>query len=278
MLLKGDPNEAPPVVGVTDSNINRPYLRRVARAALDRPGAEQRHPELQRPPGEVPAAVREQLLVPERLHLGQVDGLQLGQRRWRDGDQRPRHRRLQLRAVRLRHQAHVLVELDLRVAVGAQELVRRLDGDRRAANQGRPAAHDHPDPGPAVQRPPATGRTGSAAARPTTRRSITGSTRPASRRRPTSPAPTATPAATSSAGRVRSTSTCRSSRTRGSETSRPKCASRRSTSSTTRSSANPNTTFGNAAFGTITSMLSSPSCSLCGTVERQIQLGVKVRF
>jgi hypothetical protein len=41
---------------------------------------------------------------------------------------------------------------------------------------------------------------------------------------------------------------------------------------------NPNTTFGNAAFGTITSMLSSPSCSLCGTVERQVQLGVKVRF
>ena len=26
MLLKGDPNEAPPVVGVTDSNINRPYF------------------------------------------------------------------------------------------------------------------------------------------------------------------------------------------------------------------------------------------------------------
>jgi len=42
--------------------------------------------------------------------------------------------------------------------------------------------------------------------------------------------------------------------------------------------ANPNTTFGNAAFGQITSMLSSPSCSLCGTTERQVQLGVKVRF
>ena len=41
---------------------------------------------------------------------------------------------------------------------------------------------------------------------------------------------------------------------------------------------NPNTTFGNAAFGTISAMLSSPSCSLCGTVERQVQLGVKVRF
>jgi hypothetical protein len=41
---------------------------------------------------------------------------------------------------------------------------------------------------------------------------------------------------------------------------------------------NPNTTIGNAAVGTISSMLSSPSCSLCGTTERQVQLGVKVRF
>ena len=42
--------------------------------------------------------------------------------------------------------------------------------------------------------------------------------------------------------------------------------------------ANPNTTFDTAAGGTITAMLSSPSCSLCGTTERQVQLGVKVRF
>jgi hypothetical protein len=41
---------------------------------------------------------------------------------------------------------------------------------------------------------------------------------------------------------------------------------------------NPNVTVGNAAYGTISSMLSNPSCSLCGTVERQVQLGVKVRF
>jgi len=41
---------------------------------------------------------------------------------------------------------------------------------------------------------------------------------------------------------------------------------------------NPNTTLGNAAFGTISAMLSNPSCSVCGTVERQVQLGVKVRF
>jgi Carboxypeptidase regulatory-like domain len=42
--------------------------------------------------------------------------------------------------------------------------------------------------------------------------------------------------------------------------------------------ANPNTTIGNSQAGIISAMLSSPSCSLCGTVERQVQLGVKVRF
>ena len=30
--------------------------------------------------------------------------------------------------------------------------------------------------------------------------------------------------------------------------------------------------------GVISAMLSNPSCSVCGTVERQVQLGVKVRF
>ncbi len=42
--------------------------------------------------------------------------------------------------------------------------------------------------------------------------------------------------------------------------------------------ANPNTSIGNAAVGTISAMLSNPSCSLCGTTERQVQLAVKVRF
>jgi hypothetical protein len=40
----------------------------------------------------------------------------------------------------------------------------------------------------------------------------------------------------------------------------------------------PNGTIGNAAVGTISSMLSNPACSLCGTTERQVQLGFKVRF
>jgi hypothetical protein len=40
----------------------------------------------------------------------------------------------------------------------------------------------------------------------------------------------------------------------------------------------PNGTLGNAAFGRISAMLANPSCALCGTTERNIQIGVKVRF
>jgi hypothetical protein len=40
----------------------------------------------------------------------------------------------------------------------------------------------------------------------------------------------------------------------------------------------PNGQLGNAAFGTITSMLASSSCAFCGTTERQVQLAVKMKF
>ncbi len=42
--------------------------------------------------------------------------------------------------------------------------------------------------------------------------------------------------------------------------------------------ARPNSTIGNAGVGTITSMLPNPACALCGTTERQIQLAVKLTF
>ena len=42
--------------------------------------------------------------------------------------------------------------------------------------------------------------------------------------------------------------------------------------------AQPHGQLGNAAFGTISQMLSNPACSLCGTTERQIQIGVKAKF
>jgi carboxypeptidase family protein len=42
--------------------------------------------------------------------------------------------------------------------------------------------------------------------------------------------------------------------------------------------ANPNGQFGNPLFGTISAMLASPSCATCGTTERQMQLAVKLKF
>jgi hypothetical protein len=42
--------------------------------------------------------------------------------------------------------------------------------------------------------------------------------------------------------------------------------------------ANPNGQLGNSAFGTISAMLASPSCALCGTTERQMQIAVKLKF
>jgi hypothetical protein len=40
----------------------------------------------------------------------------------------------------------------------------------------------------------------------------------------------------------------------------------------------PNSQIGNSAVGTITSMLPNPACALCGTTERQIQLAAKLSF
>jgi hypothetical protein len=42
--------------------------------------------------------------------------------------------------------------------------------------------------------------------------------------------------------------------------------------------ANPNGQLGNSQFGIISAMLPSPSCATCGTTERQVQLAVKLRF
>ncbi|BCS32203.1 hypothetical protein TBR22_A14130 [Luteitalea sp. TBR-22] len=42
--------------------------------------------------------------------------------------------------------------------------------------------------------------------------------------------------------------------------------------------AQPNGTLGNPLFGQITAMLPNPSCALCGTTERNIQLAFKVMF
>jgi hypothetical protein len=41
---------------------------------------------------------------------------------------------------------------------------------------------------------------------------------------------------------------------------------------------NPNVQFGNAAFGQISTMLANASCALCGTTERQVQVAMKLKF
>jgi len=40
----------------------------------------------------------------------------------------------------------------------------------------------------------------------------------------------------------------------------------------------PSASFGNTSFGTITAMLGNPACATCGTTERQIQIGLKLFF
>jgi hypothetical protein len=40
----------------------------------------------------------------------------------------------------------------------------------------------------------------------------------------------------------------------------------------------PNGSFGNAAFGRISAMLSNPACHSCGTIERNIQFATKISF
>ena len=101
-------------------------------AAHARPGAEQRDARLQRAAGEVPAAVRQPLLVPELVYVGPGARSVLGQRRHRHADQYLRSA-VQPRSGRLRHQAHVLVELGLRDPVGARRVVRRLAAGRHHA-------------------------------------------------------------------------------------------------------------------------------------------------
>ena len=138
--------------GGGDGLERQPALRgQGAGPAVDRAGAEQGHARLQRPAGEVPAAVREQLLVPELLHLGQGDRPELRQRRHGHADQRLRPR-IQPRSGRLRHHAHALVELDLRAAVGAREALRRVADERHPVPARRPAADRHADTGRAVDR------------------------------------------------------------------------------------------------------------------------------
>ena len=152
MLVKVNPNQAPPVLGVRSADVNRPFIG--LSPQLRDVGTGQQHglPELQRAAGEVPAPVRERVLVPELVHLRPGHGPQLRQRRRRDPGQRVRPR-LQPRARGLRRQAHVRVELGVRVALRqAEQGLRRLAGERHPvrAHGARP---DHQPDARACSRP-----------------------------------------------------------------------------------------------------------------------------
>jgi hypothetical protein len=42
--------------------------------------------------------------------------------------------------------------------------------------------------------------------------------------------------------------------------------------------ADPGTTYGTAAFGVISAMMPNPACNICGTSERQVQLSMKLKW
>ena len=212
MLLKGAPNEAPAVVGVTNSDVNRPY------AAIS-------------------PALRDLGLV-ESTGVLDYHALQMKfQRRFannfsffnwytwgkaidyssdNDGDRTA----LDYYNIALRNrgvadyslEARVQLELDLRVTVGPPGLVRRLAGQRHPLSWVRLSVRHQPDAGDALEderrhrhaAEPALGTRGRATAR-----STPGSTLPPSGRRPTTRAPMATSGRNTCAGPGSSTSTCR---------------------------------------------------------------------
>ena len=131
MLLKGDPNQAPPVVGVTDSNVNRPMprsRRRCARSARSQSTGTLDYNAL---------LVKFQRRFANNFSFlnSYTYGKAIDLNSDNDGTVTLTNvydPQLQPRAGRLRHHPHLLVELDLRAAVGAQQGLRRLAG--RAAS------------------------------------------------------------------------------------------------------------------------------------------------
>ncbi len=80
MVIKVDINQAPPVVGVTDANVNRPFIKLAPAVRSLSQSQSIGKVDYNGAADQVPAPVREQLLVPELVHVRQVDGLRVGQR------------------------------------------------------------------------------------------------------------------------------------------------------------------------------------------------------
>ena len=226
MVIKVDINQAPPVIGVTDANVNRPFIKLAPAVRSLEPVAEHRQAGLQRPAGEVPAPLREQLLVPELVHVRQVDGLRVGQR---GGDhQYVYDLQYNWGPVRLRRPAHVRLELDLRDSVGARTSCTAAGSSAASCTARRAAADGHAVAGRALDRH-------RQPAEPdlrrhlSTRPSTSGSICPASRRRPRHTGTYGNTGRGTIRGPARSTSTRRSPRTPTLDTFRRSSRSRRST-------------------------------------------------
>ena len=205
--LKVDLNQAPPTVGVNDQNVNRPFakvspaLRTVG--ALSSTGYVEYNGLLvkfqRRSANHISFMNSYTLRSRHRPELGQ---------RWHRHADRHLPSRVQPRTGRLRRDAHLQLELDLRAAVGGAAAVGRLAGERHPVPALGPADHHHAVAEHALDRPheqPAEHHLRSGGEQPDDRRSS--STPPASSRWPTPPARSATPAATRFADRGSSTST-----------------------------------------------------------------------
>ena len=277
MMMKGDPNQAPPRVGVTDANVNRPYatispaLRLVGQAQsrgyLDYKGLQMK---FQR-------RFANNFSFLNSYTLGRVDRPELGQRRHRHADQRLRPR-VQPRALRLRHHAHAsrragstscrgrVSELYggwqlsgiLYLRGGLPLTVTQTQGVLSTGTGNRPnQICDGRLDNPTIDRWFDT----SCFVSPTDTTGTYGNTGRGILRGPGQFNIDASLIKNTKIGRFDTEIRIEAFNL----LNHPQFA-------------NPNTQIGNAAVGTISAMLSNPSCSLCGTIERQVQLGVKVRF
>ena len=164
---------------------------------------------------------------------------------------------------------------------GRASVLRRMAGQWHPLPPLGPAVHGQRRTRTCDPRAPPIARIGSATASWIIRRSSAGSTPRASPRRRTRPAPSATPAAIFSEGPGQfniDASLIKNTRIGRLNTeirieafnvlNHPQFAQPVTTSATS----------SGRAFGQITAMLSNASCSFCGTTERQVQIGVKMRF
>ena len=276
--LKTDLNQAPPIVGVTDQNVNRPFAtaRSAARTvgALSSTGYVEYNGlqmKFQRRSANHFSFMNSYTLRPRHRP-------ELRQRRHGDADQHLRSG-IQPRSGRLRRHAHVQLELDLRAAVG-RRTARGAAGRSAASCICVRAFRSRSRSRRACCRPasPTTGRTRSAT------RSLSGTNINQFFNTACFQQVADTTGTFGNTGR----NSLRGPGLKNIDLSVIKNTRFGGVNSELRLEVfnlfnweqfnNPNGQLGNAAFGTISSIVASPSCATCGTTERQIQLAVKLKF